>query len=651
SAIYVLLYRYSGQPDLVLGTPSSGRVHTDLEGQLGFFANLLPLRTRVEDGEAFAALLGRVRQNVLTSFSHQLYPYDRLVEELGLKLDINQFPLFDVGLTWFNDIFTEENLEVDFKIDSFNNHFRAYKSNLWFYGSRLGDRIAIWLEYNEAYREEHIENFIRHFKNILTAVVQHPQAPVGRLDYLSEEEKAQLLASFNNTTAAYPREATLAGLFEHQAARTPDQPAVVFEDRALTYQELNVRANTLARHLREHHDVRPGALVGILMERSELMIVAVMAVLKAGGAYLPVDPRLPKERKNYLLADARPAVVLTESASLFAYSDFDAEVIALDIQLPTFEEQVEDLPPRSRADDLAYVIYTSGSTGRPKGVLVEQWGVVNLALNQQKLFGVTGRDRVVQFAPLSFDASVSEIFVALLAGATLLIPSEELIKDREGFVTWLEAERATVVTFPPSYLAILEPDRLRFLRCVITAGEAAHPGHSAYLSRFAECFNAYGPTECSVCVSAYRVDPTDASRASLPIGKPLANVRVYILSPDLQLVPAGVPGEICVSGDGVARGYLNQEALTAEKFADNPFAPGTRLYRTGDRGRWLADGSIEYLGRLDEQVKIRGFRVETGEVEAVIRQYPPVVDAKVVARKDKKAEAAPELVAYLIGRQ
>ncbi len=430
-------------------------------------------------------------------------------------------------------------------------------------------------------------------------------------------------------------------LFESQVERTPDEVAVVFEGEQLTYRELNHRANQIAHYLMTL-DVEPEVLVGLYVERSLEMIVGLLGILKAGGAYIPLDPAYPNERLAFMLEDTQTPVLLTQKRLMSLLPEHGAKVVCLDADWkanaygtasPNALESEENPVSGVTPDNLAYVIYTSGSTGKPKGALVEHRSLCNLAKAQLKSFDVQAKSRVLQFASLSFDASGSEIFMTLVAGATLVLSTRDSLLPGLALIQLLRDQALTHVTLPPSVLAVLPIEELPTLRTMIVAGEACTPELVALWTPGRRFFNAYGPTEATVCASI--AECTDSSQ-KLPIGYPITNTQVYLLDAQQQPVPVGVPGEIHLGGVGLARGYLNQPQLTAEKFIPNPYSdePGARLDKTGDLARYLPSGQLEFLDRLDQQVKIRGFRIELGEIEAVLSQHPEVQQTVVMVRED-----------------
>jgi amino acid adenylation domain-containing protein len=482
---------------------------------------------------------------------------------------------------------------------------------------------------------------------LVEALELAPGRAIGSIDVLPDAERRVVVEAWNRTEAEYPADRCIHELFEAQAARTPDAEAVSFQGERLTYAELNGRANRLAHHL-AGLGVGPETRVGICLERGTEMVVSVLAVLKAGGAYVPLDPAHAAERLAFMLADAAVPVLVTQESLRGALPAGDGvAVVSVDGDRARIAaEPAENLERDVSPDHLAYVIYTSGSTGTPKGVMVPHRGVPNLAYSQARRFGIDGTSRVLQFASLSFDAAVAELFDTLLAGATLVLASRDDLLPGAGLLETLRRGRVTVATLPPSVLAILPPDDLPELRTVVSAGEAVDAATVERWSAGRTFVNAYGPTETTVCATSAACEADGRAPA---IGRALENVRVYVLDAAGRPAPLGVPGELYVGGVGVARGYLGRPGLTAEKFVPDPFGgeTGGRLYRTGDRVRWSARGELEFLGRVDEQVKVRGFRVEPGEIEGALRRSAGVADCVVVAREDVPGEK--RLVAYVVG--
>ncbi len=638
----LLLSRYSGQEDVVVGTPIAGRTRVELEGLIGFFVNTLAMRTDVSGTErpSFRGLLGRVREAALGAFHHQDLPFERLVEALQPERSLSRTPLFQVMFALQN---VEEgalrlgNLRVEPL--SCGEGVTPFDLDLALHAGP--GRVAGTLRYRaDLFEHATAERMLEHFRLLLEGGLRSPERPVSTLTMLAPEERAQVVEAWNATGREFPRERCLHELFAEQAARTPAAPAVVFEGRALSYAELQEGAGRLARRLRRL-GVGAETRVGICVERGPGMALAILGVLAAGGAYVPLDPAYPAERLEYMLRDSGARVLVAEAGAAAGLPEFGGEVVWLGADDGTGGGSA---PPRSPFPDaLAYVIYTSGSTGTPKGVAVPHRAVVNFATDMAARLGLGPGDRVLQFASPGFDVVVEELFPAWLAGAAVVFSRDELFAP--GTLLRVVAEEAvTVFELPTSYwhewvreLAGRGGRLPGRVRAVLVGGERVSADR---LREWAELrvplVHVFGLTE-TACTSTtlHLAAGDDGSRwSSLPVGRPTGNVRLYVLDPGGQPVPARVPGELFIGGEGVARGYLGREALTAERFVPDPFAVegGARLYRTGDRVRWLADGTLEFLGRIDHQVKVRGFRVEPGEVEAALERHPGVREAVVLVR-------------------
>ena len=647
AAVKVLLFRYTGQEDILVGSPVAGRNHPDLEDQIGFYVNTLALRDRLTDDIPFDVFLKQVRETTTEAHAHQGYPFDSLVEELDLRRDLSRSPLFDVMVVLQNGEVQRPALK-DLRARLLRLDPPISKFDLSFAFAETEGGLSIDIEYStDLFRQERIHRMGQHLRHLLSGILEDAGRPVGRLPMVSESERRRILHEFNDTSVAYPRDKTIVDLFEAQVERTPDHVAVVSGKKRLTYRELNERANGLAHYLRDRCQVHSEKLVGMILERSESAVLATLGIMKSGGTYLPIDPAYPPERIRFILEDSGCTVILTEKSDT-ALSEVTARnpmMRVIDLNALQGGKRSNPVHVLSR-DRLAYVLYTSGSTGRPKGVMIEHGGFVNMCLDQIRCFGVSESDRILQFASLSFDASLYEMFMALLSGATLAVAGKEIINHTDRFIRFLEDEGVTVATLPPVYLHALNRNELKTVKTIITAGEPAIVQDVLFYSRCKQVINAYGPTETSVCVCVHRVDPGRAYQNGIPIGRPIANTSILILDDHLNPVPIGVPGEICMAGVGLARGYLNNEGLTETKFIPHPFQDGERLYRSGDLGRWLEGGEIEFLGRRDDQVKIRGFRIELGEIENRLSQHEAVKEAAVLARTLK--DDAKELAAYVV---
>jgi amino acid adenylation domain-containing protein len=660
AAFQVLLQRYTGQDDVVVGSPIAGRTRTDLEGLIGFFVNTLVLRTDLAGDPTFRALLTRVRDVAWGAYAHQDVPFARLVEELNPARDLSHNPLFQV-------MFVLQNVpDSTMEFHGLNatcsmGEPQAAKVDLSVYLAETGDGLVGSCEYDtDLFDASTIERLIGHFQTLLSGIVANPEQRLSKLPLLSEAERHQLLVAWNDTAAEYPDSASIAQLFVAQAEKTPAAVAVAMAvacgDAQLTYRELDQRSNQLARHLQEL-GVGLEARVGICVERSAQMVVGLLGILKAGAAYVPLDPAYPQERLAFMLEDAQVAVLLTEQRLVDRLPRQTAPRVRLDADWAAVARRsMAAVDGGVSADSLAYVMYTSGSTGRPKGVMGLHRGAVNRLHWMWQTYPFGAGEVCCQKTSLSFVDSVWEIFGPLLRGIPTLIIPDDAIADLRLFVQMLAAGRVTRLVLVPSLLrAILDtyPDlqaRLPDLRTWVSSGEAL-PVELARRFRermpHARLVNLYGQTEVAADVTYYDTSISDISTC-LPIGRPIFNTQIYVLDRNLQPVPIGVPGEVCAGGAGLARGYINRSELTARAFVPHPFAdaPGARLYRTGDLGRCLEDGNIEYLGRLDHQVKLRGFRVELSEIETLLGQHPAVGQCAVLLREDVSGD--PRLVAYVV---
>ncbi|HZG53964.1 MAG TPA: amino acid adenylation domain-containing protein, partial [Pyrinomonadaceae bacterium] len=631
AAVNVCLRRYTRLGQITIGSPARLK-----EGEATPPVNALPIVNEVDGSTPFKQLLLQVRESLIEAYARQGLPFERVVKSAGIEATENRCPLFDVAVA----------------MRGLHGELPAVKNDLTLRLDARADALSVEAEYNpDLFRPESIAVFVRHLLSVLDSAFENVATSVDELEMTSPGEQEQLLRGFNDAAATSPATAAevacVQHLFEAQAARTPGAPALVFDGEILSYKELDGRANQLAHHLRGL-GVRPETRVAVCAERSTELIVAVLAVLKAGGAYVPVDPLYPHERISYILRDAGASVLLTQRKLLPELPAYDGRAVCLDDPLPSHAGNA-DAPPTdgAGASNLAYVIYTSGSTGKPKGVMVEHLGLCNLVAAQIAAFEIRPESRVMQFASFSFDASVSEIFTALAAGAALHLGARETLLNDFGFVEQLRKEEISVITLPPAVLSALDAEELPALRTLVSAGENCPPEVVAGWGQGRRFINAYGPTEATVCATWGVCEPDDRSEPT--IGRPLANAQVYVLDENLQPAPLNTPAEIYIGGVGVARGYLNQPALTAARFIPDPYAaaPGSRLYRTGDMARYLADGRLEFLGRKDEQVKVRGYRIELGEVEAALRAAPGVRDCAVAARED--GTGGRTLVAYFVG--
>ncbi|QRN94792.1 non-ribosomal peptide synthase/polyketide synthase [Archangium violaceum] len=642
-----LLHRYSGQDDIVVGSPIGGRRHTETEGLIGFFVNTLVLRARFSGGLTFRELLRQVKETTLGAHDHQDLPFEKLVEELQPERDLSHSPLFQV---WFvlDQPQPGASSVQGLTLRPVEAGTGVSKFDLTLSLSQWPEGISGAIEYNtDLFDASTIERMAGHLRVLLENAVARPDTRVADLPLLPPSEHHQILGEWNAARRELPQPAVAHRLFEAQARRTPDAIAVrAAGGEHLTYAELNERANQLARHLRRL-GVGPDVLVAVCLERTPDLVVAMLAILKAGGAWLPLDPSLPAERLDLIATDAWAPVLITDS-SLEYLLDRRGIVFLMDEHWSRVEREPDtDLDVAVEGENLAYVIYTSGSTGRPKGTLLRHAGLCNTALLTIDAMRLRPGSRVLQFFSVGFDASVWEIWPTLLSGGELLLAPREELMPGAPLTRVLKEQAITAVTLTPSVLAQVEPEGLEHLETIVSAGEACTPDVVARWKPGRRFINAYGPTETTICATLS--DDVDAKH--ITIGRTFHNVRAYVLDAHLQPVPVGVPGELCIGGVGLARGYLGRPELTAERFAPDAFSdePGARLYRTGDQVRWLPDGNIEYLGRVDFQVKVRGYRIEPGEIESELARHPSVREAVVVAREDVPGNK--RLVAYVVANE
>lgn len=660
AAFQTLLFRYSGQEDVVVGSPVAGRTMVETENLIGAFVNTLVLRGDLSSQPTFREFLARVRQTVMGAFCHQDLPFEKLVEELNPERKANRTPLFQVMFAYQNVPapqlavngvkFTNVDLEND-----------TAKFDLTLDVQETPDGILISFEYaKDLFAPATIERMLGHFENLLRAIVSDPAQSVDALPLLTDEERRQLLVEWNENSLETPLDKCVHELFEAQVAKTPNAIAAEFKTERITYRELNARANRFARHL-QARGVEPEKLIGVSVPRSMEMLVAILGVLKAGAGYVPLDPNYPHQRLQFMIEDAELALVITTRDLAVHFSDC-ATVLAIDEDWSTIATNNDDnLTLNVAPDNVAYVIYTSGSTGNPKGVAVEHRSLVNFTATAPAAYGLSSEDRILQFASLSFDLSAEEIYPALTHGATVVLRTDDMINSPRDFLRCCDKWKLTVLDLPTAYwheltdaLAAGELQLPLCVRLVIIGGEKASIDRLGKWQQVAgnkvRLLNSYGPTETTIAatVSELRSDNPPLSGA-VSIGRPFANTSVYVLDRLLQPVPIGVAGDLYIGGPGVARGYVNRPQLTAERFIRNPFSVNSndRLYQTGDVVRYRSDGSLEFLGRADNQIKIRGFRVELEDIEQTLRQHDDVKDCVVIFRDDLDAR----LIAYVVGNR
>ncbi|WP_291571169.1 non-ribosomal peptide synthetase [Clostridium sp. UBA4548] len=653
STFNILLSKYSGQEDIVIGTPVAGRPHADLQNIMGVFVNTLALRNKPEGNKKYIDFLKEVKENSLKAYENQSYQLETLVEKLDVRRDTSRNPLFDVMFNMVDTVTSEDIKLNDIILKQYSNKNKVAKFDLTLNTLEIDEKLSFTMDYcSKLFKKETIERLSSHYIRVLDSIVNNVQIKLSEIDLLSEADKNQILYEFNDTKADYPKDKTIHELFEEQVDKTPDNIAVVFEDKKLTYKELNERANSLARVLR-NKGVKADSIVGIMVERSLEMIVGIIGILKSGGAYLPIDPNYPKERIEYMLKDSGSKVLLSKSG-LVEPIEFGGEVIDLyDENLPN--EHSVNLEKINDSSNLAYIIYTSGTTGNPKGAMIEHKSLVNRLNWMQKKYPITEKDTILQKTTYTFDVSVWEILWWSLVGAKVCMLTPNAEKDPMKIIETIDKYEVTTMHFVPSMLDVFlycvgennNNINLSSLRQVFSSGEALN---FKQVSKFYKEFevgkkliNLYGPTEATIDVSYF--DCVNDGKKAIPIGKPIDNTGLYILNNN-DVAPIGVAGELYIGGHGLARGYVNRQELTAEKFVDNPFDPGTKIYKTGDLARWLPDGNIEFLGRIDNQVKVRGFRIELGEIESRLLQHENIKEAAVLVKENKDSEKY--ICAYIV---
>jgi amino acid adenylation domain-containing protein len=618
AAFGIICKAYSNQENIVLKSP-----RLTVEGGDNFEA--IPLLLVVSDEISLKEYLNKISDDIRQCYQYQ----DFKINLISDKQNIYGSNI----LVWFDRMHKEiphDNYDFIFEIKKREHEF------------------IITLKYNTALFDSYFIDFIpQHLESVLS-YFNDLDIRIKDIDILSDSEQKKILFEFNDTFQPLHYNSVVE-LFEECAVKMPDAIAVEYRDQQLTYGKLSEITNRLANFLRKKFSLKNEDVVGLMVRRSEKLVIGLLSIFKTGATYLPIDPDYPIERRKYILDNANVKVLLTETDFLFNLDSYKSDLFLLDLQMDESKDSESSLNSFPRATDLAYLMYTSGTTGLPKGVLIEHRGLVNLVLHQIKEFGIKPGNRTLQFASISFDASLSETFKTLCSNATLVVVDKEIINDVIGFVDFLKKNKISEITLPPSYLNIIELEQLLFLRVLITAGEKANSDRAIYYSKNLNFFNAYGPTENSIGATLNRVDGSKIKSANVPIGRPITNVEVYILNSNQKLLPVGIAGELYVGGVGLARGYRNQPELTKEKFIKHPFKEGARLYRTGDIAKWLPDGTIEFMGRKDDQVKIRGYRVELGEIEHVLLKYPGVNSAVVILKEG--AEESKNLVAYLVSNE
>ena len=656
SVYTTLLYRLTGQEDIVVGVPAAGRFKGS-EGLVGYCSHLLPIKSYIDGDLNFSQHLQTTKTELLNAYEHQDYPFARLIEQLKKSQNFSLPSLVTAVFNLNRPLTIPKMFGVETSLLpqplSFVDH------DICLNVSEIDGELVFDFDYNtDLFNDSTIHRFLELFQTLLRETIANSEKSLANLPLLNQSQRHQLLVEWNNTQTEYPQNKCLHELFEAQVEKTPDAIAVVFGNQQLTYQELNNRANQLAHHL-QTLGVKPEVLVGICLNRSLEMMVGLLAILKAGGAYVPLDPTYPQERLDYILSDSGVSILLTTENLITQLPTLELKVLCIDTQWEEISNHTQaNLDSEVQSSNLAYVIYTSGSTGKPKGVLVTHQNLVNHSSAIAQKFQLTSQDKVLQFAALSFDVALEEIFPSWLSGAAVVLRSNEMFTAFADLAEFINIHSLTVLNLPAAFWHewVLDLSQSEYflpncLRLVVVGSEQVRWEKVAlwqkYVSQQIKLLNAYGPTEATITATIYEPDlrNTENQPGGVPIGCPIANTQLYILDSYLQPLPVGVVGELYIAGAGVARGYLNRPELTSEKFIPNPFGD-SKLYKTGDLVRYLPDGNIEFIGRIDHQVKIRGFRIELGEIESVLNTYPQVKQAIVIAREDNPGSK--RLVAYLV---
>jgi bacitracin synthase 3 len=657
----VLLAKLSGQEEIIVGTVTAGRRHADLHHIIGMFANTLALKNYPRQGKTFEEFLVKVKERTIAAFENQDYQFEDLVSKAGARRDTSRNPLFDVSFGFMDrtgqagELLESEDPEG---IKPYSFEANTAKFDLTLLGTETREDLQFTMEFNtKLFKEVTVRRFIRYFRKIAISITQKLDLELSSIDMIPEYEKTLLLEEFNRTEAEYPNDKTIHELFEERVEKSPDNIALAgtgFKHirsqgmQCISYKELNRKSGQLAGALKQK-GARASRIVGVIVERSIEMIIGILGILKIGSAYLPIDSQYPEARMEFIINDSNIDALIMQGHLFVRIKDVikklpEERVIYVDDE-NIYKRQPSRLDLNSSPEEIAYIIFTSGTTGKPKGVMIKHKGICSLHKLYERKFRVTERDRIIQFASSSFDASVSEIFMALLNGASLYMVTNNTIGNYNLFSSYLNKNGITIMTLPPVYANYLDVYTVKYLRILLTAGS---PPSVDLVNKWKkiEYINAYGPTEFSICATCWYASEEDNSCSIIPIGKPINNTKLYIVDERMSIKPIGIPGELCISGVGTAAGYLNRPQLTSTAFVRNPFDRGSILYKTGDLARWLNDGNIEFLGRIDTQVKIRGYRIELGEIENQLKENRYIKEAVVIDREDPVGEKF--LCAYIV---
>ena len=654
AAFKVLLYRYSGQEDICVGTSVANRPQRELEELIGFFVSTLALRDQVRGEMSFTALLGEVKTTTLDAYQHQEVPFEKVVEAVVKERQAGTNPLFQVMLVLINTPEAPELKLGELSLSGYANEQTTTKFDLTFFVRETKEGFKCSVQYNtDLYSGERIQRMTAHFSELLSSIVKEPQAAVGKLEMLSKKEKNEL-QQFGTSESAYPKGATVADLFEAQAAKYPEREAAVFAGGAVSYKELNERANRLAHEL-QRLGVKQDTPVPLYTARGIDMLTGILGILKAGGAYVPIDTEFPEDRISYMLEDTGAAVAVSSGEYTEQLEKLSGGYMAT-IAIDKLSETATANPIRNQEPEhLAYVIYTSGSTGQPKGVAVGHGNLVDYVYGLEARTGISSCKSYALVSTIATDLGNTVLYSSLLLGGTLHVFTRETVSHIEQLHEYFEDHKIDCLKIVPSHWKALSPEDSPPLlpkRMLIFGGEALPYESVERIRNYSQAcriFNHYGPTETTVGKLVYELTGEENDSSIIPVGKPFSNTKTYVLSKELSICPAGVPGQLYIAGDGVAKGYLNRPELTQEKFIQNPYGKsGEKMYGTGDRVQYQQDGNILFIGRVDDQVKIRGYRVEPGEVGKILEQSGHISQAVVIARDDKQGNK--QLIGYIVAQ-
>ncbi len=656
--VKLLLYKYTNQVDIILGSPVAGRNHELLENQVGFYINTLPLRTLFDENQDFNELLSQVKNTVLEAFDHQAYPFDQLVSDLKLERDVSRSPLFDVMIVLqsqnkLNEF--QENIQTSFKVEEYGSKSKLSHFDLTFQFIESENGISCSIIYNtDLFSQIRIKRMAEHFVRITNFTLLQPATSLKDIPYLSNEEYKELVETFNDTEHSFPIDGSIVTLFQKQVQKSTQETAVVYKNKSWNYGEIDSLSSNLAFYIKNKFGIEPGDRVGLLLNKSENIIISILAILKVRGTYVPIDPEFPQSRIDFIADDASLSLLITDELNSVKAEKLKTPIFISDRKEVIGQEETHtnELLTQVKPSDIAYVIYTSGSTGTPKGVLVSHLSVVNRINWMWRELDFDQEDAILQKTPYVFDVSVWELFLPICYGAKMVVCDKEVIYDPERLLNQIEKDKISTIHFVPTMFnffinAINNSNayKIKSLNRVITSGESLSRVTVNAFKNICDTplFNLYGPTEATVDVTSFR---TQSGLESIPIGKPIDNCQIYILDKYLKPIAKKVIGEIYIGGVGVAKGYLNRDELTATKFIPNPFNAEHRLYKTGDVGFWDESGNIEFVGRIDDQVKVKGFRIELGEVENALKNCKGVKEAIVVSVDN--VEGVKELEAFLL---